>query len=234
MGITYRVLETCRNGSFKMWGVGFIYNYNAHTRIIDIIHARGKHLLMSITLDEDDARHARAYVQCIEKSCQIKAMLLSNNETINLVATLENERLYQILSSVTYLSELAFDLQTKKLNTFCSHIEANYNLESLFIKRMACHRSKSIYYKARLETIRGNEAIARAPTLPATLRLLSEYIIQDILPHEFTTEENYTSALLTISSKLSLISRILDQQYIPNRYARTAKNMSESDDKVTA
>lgn len=212
-----------------MWGIGFIYNYNAHTRTLDITHARGKNLIIAVTLDELNARNPRGYAQFIEKTAQIKAMILSNNETVNLVVTLEPERLHQILTSVIRLAELAFDLKTKRVATFCKNIQINYDLHELYIKRMACQRSKSIYYKGRLKTKHGNETTARAPYLQMLLRVLSEQIIQDILPHEYSIQDNSTANLLTISSKMALLSRILDPDYVPHISRKEASDKQNKD-----
>lgn len=215
MGIIYRVQETCRNGSFKLWGIGFIYNYNAYTEVMDILHSRGKTVLHSVQLDSSRIKYPQVLAKYIEKSSQIKALVLSNNTTINLVSTLESERLPLILESVAEMALLSYDISQNRLAAFTRDLCLLQGIESAFVKKMSCQRSNTQYYKARVCTENGHETMARAPSLAGVLRALSEHIIQDILPHEFSTRNKTTENLLTLSSKLALISRIIDQKYKP-------------------
>lgn len=207
---------TDTSGSFEAWGLGLFYHYDAQAHILDIIHARRNKPLIYIDFDRSLAKDPLSYVAFIEKSSQIRALMLSNNRMADISETLDEDRLCGILTSVASMARYCFDLQNMRYDRFSKYFIEETELKGFTIEHTSNQEHDSDFFKATLETQKSNTAIGRGPTLFRAISSLSDNIIQDLL----TTECGYNiqgraHALLRISSTLSAFSCILNDYFIP-------------------
>lgn len=204
------------HGSFKAWGTGFRYDYNSGKRSLNVIHHDSERLLARLNFDSLLSKSPRPYVKLIEKTSQINALMFSNNQTINLAGTMNEKHLTAIIQNVSVLSRHAFDLQSFALKRFCQSFAHEHNLKSVKIKQFMPRDLDSGFFIARLQTHHDNNISVRACTLAGLMTSLSDRTLNDLMTMEFGHRfEGSAHNLLNASSKLSSLSYILDEDFMP-------------------
>ncbi|MCD8494187.1 MAG: hypothetical protein LRY39_02100 [Alphaproteobacteria bacterium] len=91
--------ETGQDGSFIAWGVCFFYAYSAPGHELNISTQEGEKLI-SLAVGKRIHRKILSFIQYFEKAAQIKALMLSNGETINITQTMDHRRLRGIANTL--------------------------------------------------------------------------------------------------------------------------------------
>ena len=219
--------KTCSQGSFTVWGTGFRYNYEAHNNIIDVAPLDENKAVAHLKCDHHIARNPLAYVKALNKTNQIKALMFSNNETIDLSQTMELERIGSLIKATANITRFAFDLDTHNFARFSSLFTKDFNLKRLKVKQFKSQEKGHDLFLGRIQTIHGNSVCARACTLVGLTARLSDRTLKDLMTMEFGHNFNNSAhTLLDASSKLGTISRILDENFIPQHKLERYKSLT--------
>ena len=210
-------LEGQKSGSgFKAWGKGFIYEYNAPRRELFITHALKGQLLVALPVDRRLSRRVHEYVRLLEKTTQIKALIFSNNNTVDLSQTFDNDKLIILLQSSAALAGYAFDLTFEKYRHFERNFCAQFGLLSLKIRKIESYGMEDDFYAGKLETLRKLTVDARHKSLNTTILSLSERILHDLIARELTLpSQSAAYSLLKISSELATIAHVINHDFDP-------------------
>jgi len=203
-------------GSFEAWGSGFRYNYNDKKQALTVFHTNTERLLARFNFDQMLSKQPMAYVGFLEKASQINALMMSNNNTINLAETMELQHISPILRSIGSTSRHAFDLQNMLLNRFCTAFAKEFDLKSVKIKLFHPEYEESAFFIARIQTHHGNGFSTRACSLAGITSAMSDRTLRDLITMEFGHRfEASATNLLNASSRLTAISYILDESFVP-------------------
>jgi len=214
------------NGSFTASGTGFLYNYTNKNKTLDIRAHRSDKLLYQLKFDRALTERADVFVDVFEKTSQINALMLSNNKTANLANTISGQRLAPIIKSTSVLSRYAFDLQIYDFNRFSKAFEAQYNFKNVKVKQFHPGQDTSEFFIARIKTMHNNVISVRGCCLSTLTGALSQKTSHDLISMEYGIHhDECVQRMLKASSKLSLLSLILDDNFWPEMFVR-----SESDD----
>ena len=220
MGFTLDYRETDSRGSFVSWGAGFHYRYSPDALILDVLDAKSEKPLLYIDFDQYTARDPRAYLENLEKITQIKALMFSGNATIDLSESFDHPRLIAILENCARIARYSFDLQTNKFHRFSHYFCKDQMIDRVQIKKISSLDPSASFYVAKLKTLNAKSVTTRACTVPTILRNLSEQVIRELITGEFSYPfQNSSHNLLNLSSILSILSRVLDENFIPEQYA---------------
>lgn len=210
--------ETDAQGSFRVWGTGFLFDYEAKGTLLKISPLDEDRAIAQLKFDRHLAKDPLAYVRSFDKTNQIKALMYSNNSTINLAETMDPERVTSLVSMTARISRCAFDLDTKNFERFSSVFCKDFDLKNLKIKRFNTREGQSELFLARIQTRYNNSVCVRACTMAGLTAALSDRTLRDLITMEFGHSYNNSAhGLLNASSKLSTISRVLDENFIPER-----------------
>lgn len=210
----YKGLDT--TGSFEAWGLGLNYIYDNQSRILDIVHARRNKPLIYIDFDSSLSKDPLAYIGFLEKSSQIRALMLSNNKTADISETMDDNRLCAILSSVAGMARYCFDLKNEKYTRFEKYFVDEHDIKAINIERTKKERSNILFFKAKLETHKSNTAVGHGSTMFRALSALSDNIIHDLLTTECGYDmQSLAHGLLRISYTLSAFSCVLNDRFVP-------------------
>ncbi len=216
-----RYRETCADGSFKAWGTGFRYEYQADINSLLVAHEKKDFAFAHLKFDKFIAQHPLRYVEALDKTHQIKALMLSNNSTVNLAETMDMSRVGALINSSARTSLHVYDLNFKNFSRFSRHFAQEFDLKHFKIKRFQSGSGENRFFVARVQTQHDNSVSVRACTLEGMLAALSERTMRDLITMEFGHQyQNSALSLLNLSTKLSTISNILDENFIPERLVR--------------
>jgi hypothetical protein len=221
--------ETCTKGSFSVWGSGFRFDYKAQSKLLNIVPLHEKRILVHLQFDEHLAKTPLAYIEILEKTNQINALMYSNNATLNLAEIMEGARIASLIETSVDISRRAYDLKTMNFERFADHFRHYSDLKNVNIKKFTCSRQENEFYLARIQTHRDNSVCVRACTLSGLTAALSERMLHDLIAMELGRYNNNARHLLHVSTKLSTISRIVDENFIPQhklaQYEKLRKQM---------
>ena len=204
------------HGSFKVWGTGFRYDYNNEKNALTVFHQDTERLLAQFKFDKSLSENPMAYVGMLEKALQINALMVSNNRTINLADAIGIRQISPIIHSVGGLSRHAFDLHNLALERFCSSFADEHGLKLIKIKPFKSRDNANAFFIARLQTKHDNSISVRACTMTGIMAAMSERTLRDLMTMEFGHRyEGSAHNLLNASSRLSSLSHILDDSFIP-------------------
>lgn len=209
-------LETDQYGSFIAWGACFFYDYNAPNCELNIHVQEGEKPLVSLAVGKRLHKKIRKLIHYFDKAGQIKALMLSNSETINIAQTMELRRLRGISNTLFDHALFALDLDAGKPKRFTAMQAEIFDIKLFSIKHFICPKSSTAYYRASLKTHSDNELVGRSLTLHGILMTVSEKIISELIALEFNTPNNSAQNLLSLSSRLSTISRVLNEEFYPS------------------
>lgn len=212
--------ETSQDGSFIAWGACFFYDYNAPGYELNISLQEGEKPLVSLTVSKRIHRHILRFINYFDKAGQIKALMLSNGTTINISHTMEPQRLRGIANTLFDHALFALDLDAGKPRRFTATLSQLYDLKHFSIRHFTCSKSSTAYYRACLRTHDDNELVGRSLTLHGILMTVSDKIIAELIALEFGSRNNSAQNLLSLSSRLLTIGRILNEGFYPSMKIR--------------
>jgi hypothetical protein len=225
MTFTLRCQKTCLDGSFEAWGVGFHYKYDAPSNSLSVFKPENAWGMLDISLPRKIEENPMLFVQHLEKVSQIKSLILSNNETVRLCETIVPDKLSAIAKSVSRLALSSFDARPEKLARFAKAMQRQYLLQSVEMNYINARDVKNAFFTASITTKKGNRTDASAASISLLLRELSEKIVRDLMTREFgSAHQGSADRLLVLSSRLSIISRILDENYTPEKSIKPAQS----------
>jgi hypothetical protein len=216
--------EAGNEGSFVAWGHGFRYNYEGPSNTLSIAHLERQKVFTKLRFDQSLLRNPLGYVEALDKTNQIKALMYSNNMTTNLADTMEIERIAPIIENTAKISRYAFDLQIVEYDHFAQLFCGDFELKALKIKKFIPTTSDNSFYIARMQTRYNNSIAVRRCTLPGLIAALSEHTLRDLITMEFGHRyQNSAQNLLNASARLATLSRVLDEHFIPECHLRNTK-----------
>ncbi len=216
------------HGSFRATGRGLCYDYDSNEALLSILNSATGRTLATFNLDHFLTKKPKDYVGFLEKASQVNALMLSNNSTINLADTVSESHLMSLLESVVGISRNAYDLNALDFCRFSRIFSKEYNLKSVKIKKFVSRNKENEFYIARLHTHHGNGVCVRGCTLTGIMAGLSDRTIRDLITMEFGHRfESSAHDLLNASTRLSSLSYILDQNFIPeHKITNESSNMT--------
>jgi len=221
--------KTCSQGSFVVWGTGFRFDYEASKRLLNIAPTDKKRALAQLKFDKHLAKNPLGYVESLDKTQKINALMYSNNATINLADTLDHDRISGLMKTTALISRLAFDLNSNKFERFSRVFCEQFDLKSLKIKKFASKNSGSELFLGRIQTQHNNSVCVRSRTLSGLAAGLSDRTLRDLITMEFGHSYNNSAHnLLNASSKLSTISHVIDDNFIPEHKLNRLKDIKSS------
>lgn len=207
--------------SLTAWGTGLQYNYEDDIQSLNISRLGKERPFATFHFDHHMSRDPLTYITALEKACQIKALMLSNNTTVNLAETLNCVQLNAIINSAASLSRYAYDLKTLRLRQFCDAFSDEFDLKTVKIKKFKSRKQGNEFFIARVQTKHDNTICVRACTLAGITAAMSDKTIRDLITMEFGHSfEGSAHNLLSVSTRLSSLSYILDDTFIPMRRIR--------------
>jgi hypothetical protein len=211
--------ETDSYGSFTAQSSAFFYAYHAPLKRLEVARAGGKTPpLLESSFDEITTEDPLAYIRNFEKAAQIKALKFSNNTTVNLASTLDDQRLGGILSIVSQIALYACCLQGEMFGRFEKFFLRDGELKYIRIKKITDDASGDIHYTAQAETSRRHLISSKSSTLHGALSYLADKIMHDLVAREYGHGgDDWVYRLLHISSTLSILSFVLNDGFDPAR-----------------
>ncbi len=215
MSITLEHRETDRKGSFIARGTSFYYQYCASKNRLNICHAETKSVLRSVTLEKRTLCNPLQFVHSFDKSSKIKALIFSNHKTVRLCNTLEGEKLLALLPNIERLTRYTCKLKNEQFRDFCKGFAQDFALQSIYIHKTEGNNGLD-FYNAGVTSIHNHSVEARATSLHGILRETATKVMHDLVMMEYGYSHHGSAHnLLTVSSKLSTLSRIVNNDYIP-------------------
>lgn len=214
-------MEERTEASGRIWGIGLCYEYDYAYRQISIIHRQHYRPIKEITVSINEHDDLVRLIDLIEKTTQIQALMLSNNATCDISEVIGKNRMGSYLEHVIELARATLRLDQGRYEDFATDLCATFDLNTLIIENLNKGYSSNDFFKIRLQTKRKNEIKYEGFNLPHCLSALSQKIISDLLVLE--TSNNFQAEahrLLKLSSDLSMLSLVLDEQFIPRRKVR--------------
>lgn len=212
-----------KDGSFVAWGNGFRYNYEAGQNILSIAHLERQKVFTQLKFDRHLSRDPLAYVSTLDKTNEIKALMYSNNTTVNLADTMELDRMKAIIDITARISRYAYDLNGRDYDRFGGLFCADFSLKNLKIKQYNTRTAENLFLVARIQTMNNNSVCVRGCTAATLMAALSDRTLRDLITMEFGHRfDNSAQNLLNVSSKLSTLSRVLDENFIPSKRLKRA------------
>ena len=211
--------EVDPSGDICAYGSAFRYQYDAVDNTLAIYRNISGCKTLRTKLPAKITTDPLLFIEHLEKATQIKALLLSANKTVKLCETIVPEKLSAIAKSVSKLALNSYDLKTDNLEKYSRLIKRSYGLAHFEIVRISYDKISDSYFKAKIISCKNNQVIVRDENLHRLLRKLSEKIISDLIPLEYSSRSNAcTDQLLRLSTRLSVMGKIVDSHFFPEKY----------------
>lgn len=218
--------KDCTQGSFTLPGAGFLFEYLAEQRMLNIRPLKSESVLARIKFDEYLAEDPLGYIQSLDKTNQIKALMYSNNASLDLSSIMEEHHMANLIEITARISRLAYDLNTKNFDRFSKLFCDDFDLKKLCIKSFKSGDNSNKFYLARIQTKHNNTVSVRACTLSGLAAALSDKTLKDLMTMEFGYNYSHSAQhLLNVSSKLATIARVLDKNFIPEHKLERYKKL---------
>jgi hypothetical protein len=225
--------ETFAQDSFEKQGSGFHYSYDGSRNTLSIASLERQKIFARLTFDYKLTKNPQTFVSALDKTNQIKALMYSNNQTLNLTETLDSEKVTSLLDITAQISRYTCDLLHQDYEIFSERFCRDFGLKSFEITKAIAPKNSHSLYSGQIKTQHNNAIAVQGPSLPALIHALSDRTVCDLITLEFGhTYGNSAQNLLNASSKLSIISRVLDKGYTPTQRTNQEifiKNKASSD-----
>ncbi len=222
--------ETDNSGSFDAYGAGFTYKYHSNEQSLTILRAHDCKAINTIALDSRSSCDVRAYIDDINKATQIYALMFSNNTQIELVEILKGPRLKSIVKNAARLARYSYDLKSYDFPRFTEKFCTHFSLKDIEVRKIYGRTKEEDFYVAKIKTKKDNAAAAISESLHGIMKDLSEKTVQDLIVAEYGGfNQREAQNLLTVSTNLATISRILNTEFSPHRRIAKYSTMSDSD-----
>lgn len=216
----YRVLDEV--GSFKVWGMGFHFEYDALSGVINIFNAHTSHPITYIESKKFIRQNPFDFVALLDKTLQILSLNYSNNTYLDLTEVLDSNKLLPILQNAVAISENALRLKHHKRKDFMKSFMRQNPGTNLIIKKMKPTVGTLAFYATSFRTHSGQDVRARGFLLHHALSELADCIVRDIITENFLqSAETDAQFYLKISSDIFVLSCILNRRFIPTDYKKT-------------
>ncbi|MCK6418921.1 MAG: hypothetical protein L6Q57_08330 [Alphaproteobacteria bacterium] len=216
--------EADSRGCFKAHGKGFVYAVDPAARFVSIALRRDQSPLLTLSIDRRIASRAGDFLKFLERCTQIKALVFSNNHTIDLSETFDNDKLKILLQATANLALYTFDLYHGKYRSFERRFCRQFGILSFSIRKITGKDMEDDFYVARLETLRKSGVDCRQTTLYSALISLSEKILHDLIVRELSMPtQGAAYSLLKISAEVATIAQALNPEFIPAQKVITEK-----------
>lgn len=203
-------------GSLRACGVGLTYYYDIVQNRVLVYLDKKKSRLIKIQANENIKHDPKNYIRFFEKASQVKALIYSNHKSISLAETMDEDRLKSFLNTTHVLADTCLDLKNRSFEKFTQNLKALYKLDTIKLRQMHCNSTGSEYFRVSLKTKNNNEVVCRAMLLHGLLLTLSEKITRELIVAEFSMSDQAAHNLLALSSRLSILSRIYNDDYVPS------------------
>ncbi len=222
MSFDFYCEETAGGDGFRAKGAGLAYVYDREKSTLDIFHLEQNVPLFMIDMGTALPCNPELFIRYTEKSSQIYALMYSSYQTINLCETVSLKKLTPIVKNITELALMAHFLKINDYSSFGEKITKRYDIKdfSIEVRKCQCKQltaSCKSTYIACLETRNGNKISAWSNNLHSALSRISEKTVRDLITVELLGNDRCSATtLLSLSARLNTISRILDNEFIPN------------------
>lgn len=214
--VMLRHRESRPEGLLSAWGVGFNYQYCIKKDLLRVLSAKSNEYLSEIKLAEFTSQSPLNFIKTLNKVSQIQALLLSNEDHIDLNELYAGARLASLLENAITISSFSSYLDSEYFEEFEKKFCKNYALKRLTLKKIPNSESFGKIYKAELKTNNNNAVNSSSVELSDTLKRLSEKTVYDLAPTEYMYRMQASAQnLLNVSSDLSIISKTIDDKFVP-------------------
>lgn len=208
------------SGSFRAWGTGFNYHYDAYLKKFEISHAKNDSPVLFLDFDKELSGDPELFVCTLDKACQLRALTLTNNTSLDLSEIFDDGRLTPMVYETARLARFGFDLMQNNFERFeryfCQGNHCNVN-----VGRIRKFDAGSASFAAKFETTHNSRVAVECATLHGVMSKLSQKIIQDLIPREFVYRfDGVARSLLKTSSNISVLSLILNEKFSPSTKLR--------------
>lgn len=164
-------------------------------------------------------------MRIFERAMQVTALMLSNYTTHQLVEVMEENRIKSILIETARVARHALDLEDEHFSCFEESFCKDYGVRKIGIRKVQGHESQSFLYFGGLETHQQNRIATEAETLSLLLSSLSDKVIHDLLAREIRYNNKAAPhQLMALSYKLTLLSQVVNRNFIPENYLKRPKS----------
>lgn len=226
--------ESTPSGSFVAWGISFEYEYDPLTRRLEVLDTRHKLPLLSFEYCKHLKHLPLNFISTIDKATQIQALMLSADASVALSDIYDGVRLVSFIESAVKLSGLAWELKRHCYRNFSNDFTRIYNLREASICRFEPSLTTKEFYRMGLKSENYTSGRATASTLHKTLRQAADVIVTDMAPDEYARRfEKSAQNLLCAATDLSIISKIIDDDYVPmNKLASRQAHLNNMKNKI--
>lgn len=211
------------SGSFRAWGTGFNYHYDADLKKFEVTHAKKCSPVLFLDFDNELSGDPDLFVSTLDKTCQLRALMLTNNTSLDLSEIFDDGRLTPMVYETARIARFGFDLMQGNFERFeryfCQGNNCNVN-----VGRVRKFEAGSAFFAARFETTHSSSVATESSTLHGVMSNLSQKIIQELIPREFVYSFDGTAhTLLKTSSNISVLSLVLNTKFSPSCKLREAR-----------
>ncbi len=212
-----RFEETDSLGSFAALGIGFLYEYNARLKALQVSRAGSCLPLVFLEFEGPLLKDPSQIVLLLDKTTQVQALKFSNNITVNLAETLDDSKLPAMLERAFDITIYANELRSGRFTDFQEQFIEDHGFRRFEI-RTTESGSGLPFYLGTAETQRRNTVSVRSSTVHGLALYLSDKIVEDIIAKEFAySEDSGVQKLLNAASVLSTLSLVLNERFDPAR-----------------
>ncbi len=199
------------------WGTGFKYHYDADLKKLEVSHAKKGSSALFLDFDKELSGDPELFVSTMDKTCQIRALTLTNNTSLDLSEIFDDGKLTPMLYETSRLARFGFDLMHENFTRFERYFCPDSNVCDVRLGRVKTFDAGSSAYMAKMETARHNKVSVESSTLHDLMSKFSQKIVQDLITREFLARfDSIAHALLKTSSNISLLSLILNNKFLPS------------------
>ena len=200
--------------SFKAMGVGLAYEYDQSAKCLRLLDRHSQSCILEAQVALYASNTIKSFVELVEKTTQIQALLASGHSTYNITDIFSHERLAPYLETTLNFATMALFLELKEFNIFGEQFCEHYDLKAFTITPLTPASYSVDMYRITVETHHGNVVDYQAGTIHTCLNFISRQIISDLLLKE--TKNNFqheAHVLLSASSTLSTLSLIMNHEF---------------------
>ncbi len=218
--------ESKNSGSFVACGTGFKYYYDSDLKRLEVSHAKKCCPVLFLDLDKELSGDPALFVSTLDKTCQIRALTLTNNASLDLSDVFDDGKLTTMLYETSRLARCGFDLMHENFARFERYFSQDSKICDVRLGRVKTFEAGSSAYVARMETAHKNQVSVESHNLHDLMSKFSQKIIQDLITREFLARfDSLAHTLLKTSSSISMLSLILNNKFLPSGKLRQAREV---------
>lgn len=205
-------------GSFKAWGIGLHYEFDADSNILDVIDGRLSRPIIYIDVDQVNDDAILEYVTTIDRISQLYALNFSNQSSIDITEILGPQRLKPIMNNIATTALHAVYLHAGKFSSFNQSMNTDLMHHKLLIRKIKASRSSASFYSACLKTSYGITIpkIQDRSLHKVLAEMSAEISTSMIADHIISAADMHLNTSIKIASELSLLSATLNPDLKPS------------------